>query len=255
MNFMPLFVISFWNLFNVANTYENIALNRPAWQQYPEFPGVGQFDADRAVDGDKSDLYVHGGQCTLSKYGRSTAEWRVDLGGVLSIHHIFIQYATDNVIWDRNNTLTTNFLGFSLYVSNTTTKEDWSLCFKDTFYTMETIPNPLNISCRLSGRYVIYYNNRTHFPLPAGYSYYASNELCEVEVYGCPNASYYGENCSTPCHQNCLDGRCDVVDGTCLGCIQGYTGSTCEKGCNTIVINIYFYGKHHLFMYIIYLIN
>lgn len=73
---------------------------------------------------------------------------------------------------------------------------------------------------------------------------------------GCPNASYYGDNCSTSCHQNCLDGRCDVVDGTCLGCIQGYIGSTCETGCNTIVINIiYFYGKHHLFMYMIYLIN
>lgn len=50
---------------------------------------------------------------------------------------------------------------------------------------------------------------------------------------GCPNASYYEENCFTPCHQNCLDGRCDVVDGTCLGCIQGYTGLTCETGWNT----------------------
>lgn len=72
---------------------------------------------------------------------------------------------------------------------------------------------------------------------------------------GCPNASYYGNNCSTSCHQNCLDGRCDVMDGTCLGCIQGYTGSTCDTGCNTIVIMIYFYGKHNVFMYMIYLIN
>lgn len=41
--------------------------------------------------------------------------------------------------------------------------------------------------------------------------------------------SYYGDNCSTPCHQNCLDGRCDIVDGTCLGCVPGYTGSMCDK--------------------------
>uniref|UniRef100_A0A8W8P351 EGF-like domain-containing protein n=1 Tax=Magallana gigas TaxID=29159 RepID=A0A8W8P351_MAGGI len=77
----------------------------------------------------------------------------------------------------------------------------------------------------VDGRFVIYYNDRTHRPFPEGYSDYAVFTLCEVEVYGCPDVSYYGDNCSTPCHQNCLDGRCDIVDGTCLGCVPGYTGS------------------------------
>lgn len=226
---MALFYIICWKLFNIAKTYENIALNKPAWQQNPLSiqPTHG---AERAVDGHKLDLSLHGGQCTASGNGFSTAEWRVDLEGVFSIHHIFIQYATNYTIWDEYNDLASLFLGFSLYISNTTTKEDGVLCFKDTIYTRETIPNPLNISCRLNGRYVIYYNDRTNPPFPEGYSIYAYNDLCEVEVYGCSNSSYYGYNCSTPCHQNCLDGRCDIVDGTCLGCVQGFTGSMCDTG-------------------------
>lgn len=85
---------------------------------------------------------------------------------------------------DKNNGFTTRFLGFSVYISNTTTKEDWMLCFKDNEYNTTTIPNPINITCHAHGSNVIYYNNRTHLPFPAGYSQYAFAELCEVEVYG-----------------------------------------------------------------------
>ncbi|XP_078330403.1 uncharacterized protein LOC111112506 [Crassostrea virginica] len=209
---------------------ENLALHQPAWQSSTLRTDSDYYGAERAVDGLYTNLYWSGGQCAMSYYYRSTAEWRVDLGGVRSVHHIVIQYMTGNEAWDENNFYTQFFLGFSLYISNTTNKEDGVLCFRDINYTRATIPNPVNITCPYHGRYVIYYNNRIHPPYPEGYSHYAYIRLCEVEVYGCPSPGYYGENCSLECPQNCQDGYCDIVEGTCFGCAHRYIGPRCTKG-------------------------
>eukprot|EP00105_Crassostrea_gigas_P005219 XP_011418742.1 PREDICTED: multiple epidermal growth factor-like domains protein 10 isoform X2 [Crassostrea gigas] len=217
-------------LFSFGSMYENVALNKPAWQQYP-FPD-SPWGAERAVDGRYIDLSQFDNQCTISADKKQTAEWRVDLGKVLSIHHIFIQYRTNNLDWDTKNDFAGRFLGFSVYVSNTTNKENGKLCFQDTSYTKATIPNPTNITCITHGRYVIYTNNRTHPPYPDGYHQYAFNELCELEVYGCPTPAYYGENCSLLCPQDCQESYCNIVDGTCLGCNDGYRGPTCDKKCS-----------------------
>ena len=86
---------------------------------------------------------------------------------------------------DASNDYARRFLGFSVYISNTTNKEDGVLCFRDTNYTKAIIPNHVNITCPYHGRYVIYYSNSTHRPRPAaGYSQYAFNELFELEVLG-----------------------------------------------------------------------
>ena len=75
---------------------ENIALHQPAWQSSTVLPYTG---ADRAVDGRYSNLSVHGRQCAMSDNNQTTAEWRVDLGRVHSIHHVFLQFMTHNRVW------------------------------------------------------------------------------------------------------------------------------------------------------------
>ena len=75
---------------------ENLALHQPAWQSSTHFYG---YTADRAVDGMYIDLSAWGGQCASSDMEQTTAEWRVDRGGVKYIHHVFIQYVTGNSVW------------------------------------------------------------------------------------------------------------------------------------------------------------
>lgn len=146
--------------------------------------------------------------------------------------------------------------GFYLYVSNTTSKDQGSLCYKDQSGGTPSVNQ--NISCSIYGRYVIYYNERNRNSSLSYLSTYAHNELCEVEVYG----GYmqiliylifvivffnqlgfffdnlilkgyhgsYGDCCMYPCPQNCLNGECDAYTGHCRSCLSGYSGQLCTNG-------------------------
>ncbi|XP_052692267.1 platelet endothelial aggregation receptor 1-like isoform X2 [Crassostrea angulata] len=192
-----------------------------------------KFGAERAVDGLYSELSLYGGQCTMSEYGHSTATWHVDLGKVHKIAHIVMYFPYESLPQDRFNGFADRFLGFSVHISNTTDKEDGELCFVDTNYTMDTLPNPINITTQISGRYVIYYNNRTHPPFPSDYHPFAFSDLCEIQVYEC-KFGWFGPHCENRCSENCkVPGKCDWITGLCEGgCQAGWETPECDKKCD-----------------------
>lgn len=77
-------------------------MHQPAWQSSTLDFYTG---AERAVDGKYTRMMFFEGQCAVSDKGQ-TAEWRVDLGGVRSIHNIVIQYMTGNMVWGTVCTIT-----------------------------------------------------------------------------------------------------------------------------------------------------
>ncbi|XP_052695401.1 receptor-type tyrosine-protein phosphatase epsilon-like [Crassostrea angulata] len=166
----------------------------------------------------------------MSADDQHTAEWRVDLGNVFSISHINIYYITDNQ--PMPTVFARRMAGFYLYVSNTTSKDTGHLCFHEKQTKQEMIIEDISINCSVSGRYVIYYNERReNITYPVFYSKYAYNELCEVEVYGC-NVSIHNEEIGkNRCAKNCQEGRCDINTGHCLKCILGYQEPLCDQAC------------------------
>ena len=79
---------------------ENFVLNKPTWPlhliPYTSSSEYAQsWTSDKAVEGLKKDLTAFRRQCTISVDYKTTAEWRVDLGDIFSVHHIVIYYRTE----------------------------------------------------------------------------------------------------------------------------------------------------------------
>ncbi|XP_061170840.1 multiple epidermal growth factor-like domains protein 10 [Saccostrea echinata] len=214
-----------------CEAYENLALKRPATQEndWPDQPIT--WGAAKAVDGKYSDRRAGGNQCTISADEKQAAEWRVDLQRLVSISHINIFYRTDNR--PSPSPYVPRMAGFFLYVSNSTSRHDGYLCFHEIQNVVGTPSEDQRINCSVHGQYVIYYNERRQdVTYPSYYSTYAFNELCEVEVFGCPSPRFYGENCAQPCPEKCQEQHCDINTGYCLGCVPGYRGPFCSKECS-----------------------
>ena len=95
----------FENIFVHFEFPDNIALHKPAYQEHPygvKFPIVKELiQASNAVDGQKYNRSIWGGQCVISDNLQSNATWWVNLTSILSIHHITIYYRTGNVDWGK----------------------------------------------------------------------------------------------------------------------------------------------------------
>lgn len=72
-----------------------MALHKNVFETNP-WRGIENWRGENAVDGRYTNRSAAGGQCVISENNKETAEWRVDLGSVVSISHIDIYYRTDN---------------------------------------------------------------------------------------------------------------------------------------------------------------
>ncbi|XP_056002334.1 multiple epidermal growth factor-like domains protein 11 [Ostrea edulis] len=235
---MILILLQFMLFVIYTGAFENLALGKPAWEENI-WPGKEtEWGAAKAVDGQYSDREALGNQCTISVGDQTTATLRVDLESVVSISMINIYYRTDNfpspgAFYDR-------FAGFFLYVSNTTSKDDGHLCFHEIQNVNGTPSEDQRIKCYVHGRYVIFYNERRPgVNYPSYYSQYAFADVCELEVYGCHNPNYYGDNCDQVCSEGCPEKKCDAITGNCLNCLPGYQGLRCDQVCDQ-----HKYGQH-----------
>lgn len=90
-----------------------------------------------------------------------------------------------SLIADNHHEIASSYLGFSVYVSNTTDKQQGVLCFKDNGFNESTKPAVFTTKCTVHGQYVIYNNEKlAGIENPDRNSAYVMNNLCEVEVYG-----------------------------------------------------------------------
>lgn len=106
--------------------------------------------------------------------------------------------------------------GFSIYVSNTTSKDQGHLCFYDQSSGHPSVNQ--RIICSIYGRYVIYYNERSRYNNPSYMSMYAFNELCEVEVYG--EYVYILAFCVVVCSGNTLCNKTMHLDFFYSKCVK-----------------------------------
>ncbi|XP_056000257.1 multiple epidermal growth factor-like domains protein 10 isoform X2 [Ostrea edulis] len=104
-------------------------------------------------------------------------------------------------------------INWSVYISTTKRRENSTQCRR-------TISSPelQRFTCADHGRFVI---------LSLGYEYKDSS-VCEVNVTGCAEGKF-GEDCNKQCPENCVGKICNILDGKCTRCSDGWKGDNCNQ--------------------------
>ncbi|XP_078330374.1 uncharacterized protein LOC111112521 [Crassostrea virginica] len=224
MNGMALLVCCIWTVLLCVSVqaYENLALHRPTWQSST----VGPYTADLAVDGQYTVLAWYGGQCAVSQ-DEQTAEWRLDLGAVRSIHHIVIQYATNNRVWGCPSP---GYYGENCSLECPQNCQDGYCDILDDcsfgLYGSNCSQN-CSMTCGDPGEC----DMRTGH-CNGGCQVGWTGAMCETGFPQECSKGFHGVNCMGNCSLTCgLPGNCNRIAGHCNGgCQRGWTGVMCEKG-------------------------
>lgn len=52
---------------------------------------------------------------------------------------------------------------------------------------------------------------------------------------GCSKVGVYGTLCNQQCPTYCRDNKCNILNGSCYGCLTGWMGVTCNSSENTAI--------------------
>ncbi|XP_056002724.1 multiple epidermal growth factor-like domains protein 10 isoform X2 [Ostrea edulis] len=216
---------------------DNLAsLNNYKGQASQSSSYLDKWHADNAVDG-QSDPGHKESSCSFTKSEEEyqSAWWKLALKSMSNVAYLQIFFRPGTV--DRHT-------GFSVFVFNDTNIKppNGSKVFT---HNPATCPqNVMNVTVNrvTTGVAIFNSNNASLKQYCRDYkTQFASIELCEVYVMGCP-AGQFGSLCDM-CDIRCLNGQCDAFNGSCIYgchnplktppgcnvCIDGYYGEFCEQ--------------------------
>ncbi|XP_062613941.1 uncharacterized protein LOC134275696, partial [Saccostrea cucullata] len=245
------YLILFWNNVYVSKGWENLSL-------LPQYKGQASlepyFSGYNAPPGGAVDGYLQEecgqGTCSITWANSKIKEawWKFPLKSMANVAYLEIYF--------RKSTINRH-VGFSVFVFNNSSYTPPLKPSEHKVFThnIATCPNPvMNVTVNRETGGIALYNSKNP-PVSTACSGYeptfATIEICEVKVMGCPS-QHYGESC-VPCNPKCRDKQCDAFNGSCIygcretvidspdcsDCRDGYYGTDCTQSCGFCKIDTF----------------